>query len=127
MISIHSKLRTETKESWSFVSFCFGSHCFLISLHFQKAQTSQLFAIGQMAGSIHHKQMPPKFVFLLLATVLTLNYSFIFSDEILIGVSHWSHCLRQCPYKWVHHHKLLRSTRVISGPILDSPGHPIPF
>lgn len=70
-----------------------------------------------MAGSIHHEQLPPKSVFL-----LSSCYSFNPERQfcILRWNSHW--CPLADSRHWIskraHHCKLLRSTQVLSGPVL---------
>lgn len=99
------------------MNVCFEWHCFPIAPHFQEAQLSLLFTTGPMAGSIHHEQLPPKSVFL-----LSSCYSFNPERQfcILRWNSHW--CPLADSRHWIskraHHCKLLRSTQVLSGPVL---------
>lgn len=96
-----------------------------MSPSFEKAQSSQIFIPGQMAGSIYPKQVPSNSMFHLLSChSLAVCYNFMFSGETLI-VSPLL-IIRQRTYKWIHHIKLLRRTQVLGGPVLDSLWYPIP-
>lgn len=97
----------------------------MIALYFQEAQPSLLFATGPMAGSIHHEQLPPKSVFL-------LSSCYNFNPERQFRILRWSHWYpladsRRWTSKRAHHYKLLRSTQVLSGPVLGFLWYLIPF
>lgn len=79
-----------------------------------------------MAGSIHQEQLPPRSGFL-----LSSCYSFNPERQfcILRWNSHWCPLAdsRHWTSKRAHHCKLLRSTQVLSGPVLGFLWYLIPF